>query len=219
MKIIDKKTFKKINQYNYFSTFDDPTYGFNVKIDVTNLVNYKNEHKIGFFIPFLYLVTLAMNEVYEFHLREINDEIVYFEEINPTFTVMSLKNNVFYNARCDLKPSFKEFCEDCKKVIDYYKNADETATIYNDEDYAVYYETCVPTISFLGMTHPTPSKNKTSLSVPRPCWDKYYYDEIYKRYYLTLNITVSHTLVDGFPLSEAFNNLNKMLNNLDEYLK
>lgn len=41
MKIIDKKTFKKINQYNYFSTFDDPTYGFNIKIDVTNLVNYK----------------------------------------------------------------------------------------------------------------------------------------------------------------------------------
>ena len=108
MKIIDKNSFKKINQYQYFKTFADPTYGFNVKIDVTNLINYIKEKNISFFPPFLYLVTLAMNEVYEFHLREENGNIVYHEIINPTYTVMS-NSGIYYNARTDLTPTFKEF--------------------------------------------------------------------------------------------------------------
>lgn len=217
MQIIDKKTFKKINQYNYFKTFDDPTYGFNVKIDVTNLVKYKNEKKISFFIPFLYLTTLAMNNIYEFHLREINNEIVYFETINPTYTVIG-NNGVYYNTRNDLRDSFKVFYKETRKNIDLIKNKTDIDLVYNDEDYAVYYMTCVPTISILGMNHPTPSKNYTSSSVPRVLWDKYYLDKNDNHYYLTLNITVSHCFIDGYPLSAAFIKLNEMLNNLDKYL-
>lgn len=217
MKIIDKSTFKKINQYNYFKTFDDPTYGFNVKIDVTNLVNYKNEKRISFFIPFLYLTTLAMNSIYEFHLREIDGEIVYFETINPTYTVMS-NGGVYFNTRNDLRDSFKIFYEETRENIDKIKNKTEIDLVYNDDDYAVYYITCVPNISILGMNHPTPSKNYTSSSVPRVFWDKYNYDKNENRYFLTLNITVSHCFIDGYPLAQAFTKLNEMLNDLDKYL-
>ncbi len=217
MKIIDKSTFKKINQYNYFKTFDDPTYGFNVKIDVTNLVNYKNEKRISFFIPFLYLTTLAMNSIYEFHLREIDGEIVYFETINPTYTVMS-NGGVYFNTRNDLRDSFKIFYEETRENIDKIKNKTEIDLVYNDDDYAVYYITCVPNISILGMNHPTPSKNYTSSSVPRVFWDKYKYDKNENRYFLTLNITVSHCFIDGYPLAQAFTKLNEMLNDLDKYL-
>lgn len=215
MEKIDKKTFKKLNQYNYFKTFADPTYGFNVKVDVTKLVKFCKENHLSFFIAFMYLVTLSMNEVYEMHLREINDDIVYFENINPTFTVMSLKNEVYYNARCDLT-SFKEFNENCRKVIDNLKYADFVDTVYNDEDYAVYYMTTVPIISVEGMTHPTPSNNHTSSSVPKVFWDKYRLEN--DKYVCLLNITVSHIFVDGYPLSKAYQILDEKINSLEKYL-
>ncbi len=217
MKIIDKKTFKKRNQYNYFRTFDDPTYGFDVRMDVTNLVKYKNEKKISFFIPFLYLTTLAMNSVYEFHLREINNEIVYFENIDPTYTVMA-DNGVYYNAYSKLHDSFKTFYKEVRENIDVIKKRTDIDEQYNDENYAVYYMTSVPTISYVSMKHPTPSRNYTSSSVPRICFDKYQLDEKNNHYYLTLNITVSHCFIDGYPLSAAFNKLQEMLNDLEKYL-
>ena len=66
--IIDKSNFKKINQYNWFRTFPDPTYGFNVKINVTKLIEFNKKHHYSFFITFIYLVTISMNEVYEMHI-------------------------------------------------------------------------------------------------------------------------------------------------------
>lgn len=215
MKEIDKKTFKKINQYNYFKTFEDPTYGFNVRVDVTKLVEYIKAHKITFFIAFLYLVTISMNEVYEMHLRDFDNKIIYFEDINPTFTVLSIKNGVFYNTRCDLAP-FKEFNSNCRKVIDKLKYADFVDDIFNDDDYAVYYISCITDISLESMSHPTPSNNHLSSSVPRVFWDKYKFEN--NKYTVLLNIVVSHVFVDGYPLSKCFQNLEEKINNLDKYL-
>lgn len=218
--IIDKSKFKKINQYNWFRTFPDPTYGFNVKINVTKLIEFNKKHHYSFFITFIYLVTISMNEVYEMHLREIDNEktIAYFPKINPTYTVLSNKNGVFYNARTDLTASFKEFYTNCRNTIDFFKNEEDIVLDYNSDDLAVYYISCITSLSMESMKHPTPAYNYVSNSVPRVFWDKYYYNELDNNYYVTLNITVSHTLVDGFPLTDAFNNLIKNIDNLEEIL-
>ena len=53
------------------------------------------------------------------------------------------------------------------------------------------------------MVHPIKNGDEVSSSVPRIFWDKYIEED--EKYYLNLNFTVSHALVDGEDLSKAFN--------------
>ena len=64
----------------------------------------------------------------------------------------------------------------------------------------------------------SPSDNPSSSSVPRICWNKYHLHEGGK-VTIKLNITVNHSLVDGYPLSKAFLKVQEMLDNVDEYIK
>ena len=55
-KEIDMETYPKRNQYRWFSTFQDPTYGFDVDIDVNDLVLLTQKRKQSFFIYFYYII-------------------------------------------------------------------------------------------------------------------------------------------------------------------
>ena len=85
-KIIDIDTWNRKSQYLWFNSFMNPTYGIDVKMDVTNLVNYSKKTKTSFFINFLYCLTVALNEVEEFRLRYVNGEVRLYDYINPTYT-------------------------------------------------------------------------------------------------------------------------------------
>ena len=58
--------------------------------------------------------------------------------------------------------------------------------------------------------------NDDSSYVPRICWGKYY--QIDNEYYIDFNIQVSHALVDGYPLSLAFLEIEKYLNSPKKYI-
>ncbi len=201
-KVIDLKTYPKRKQYNWFSTFSNPCYGIDVEIDVTNLVKYSKETNTSFFINFLYLVNKSMNSVDELRLRVVNNEVRLYDVINPAFTVMT-SSKVFENAVSKWDDNFIEFYKNTKEIIEKIKNQDEVNEKYNDKNnYDYYYMTCLPWLDYKAMCHPIPSGDVESCSVPRVCWGKYTLKD--NKYVLLLNITVSHALVDGYPLSQAF---------------
>lgn len=211
-KVIDKKNLKKINQYNWFGTFSNPCYGFNVKMDVTKLVNYSKENKQSFFINTLYLVTKALNSVEEMRMREVNGEIRIYDEINPTFTVMTVAG-LFENAGFDMINDYKGFYAKAKEILDEVKNQTKVKESYNDSAlFNDYYMTCIPWLSMESMTHPLPDNNIESSSVPRICWDRF--REENGKIVMLLNITVNHCFVDGYPLTQAFKRIQEYFDNL-----
>lgn len=214
-KVIDLKNYKKRKQFNWFKTFKNPCYGFDVDIDVSNVVNYSKNTHTSFFVNFLYLVTISMNKVEEMRLRIVDDELRLYDSIDPTFTVMT-DIGVYENCYSKLE-EYKKFYKNTKEIIEKTKTKTKIDEGFNsDSEYSVYYMTCVPWISLKGMTHPI-NEDIQSNSVPRVCWDKY--QEIDGRYHLTLNITVSHTLIDGKPLSDAFLNIKNSIDNIEEIFK
>ena len=211
-KVIDKKNLKKINQYNWFGTFSNPCYGFNVKMDVTKLVNYSKENKQSFFINTLYLVTKALNSVEEMRMREVNGEIRIYDEINPTFTVMTVAG-LFENAGFDMINDYKGFYAKAKEILDEVKNQTKVKESYNDSAlFNDYYMTCIPWLSMESMTHPLPDNNIESSSVPRICWDRF--REENGKIVMLLNITVNYCFVDGYSLTQAFKRIQEYFDNL-----
>ena len=216
-KVIDLDNFKKRKQYNWFKTFSNPCYGLNVKMDVTEVVKYSKETKTSFFINVLYLITIGLNSVEEMSLREVDGEIRLYDTINPTFTVMT-NSGVYENTGFEMVDDYKTFYATAKQVVEHTKNQDFIKETFNDSLlYNDYYMTCLPWISIESMTHPLCDNNYESASCPRICWDKYV--EVDNKYLMTLNITVSHCFVDGYPLSLAFKNIQDNFNNCRNLFK
>ena len=216
-KIIKKEEFKKIKQYNWFKTFSNPCYGFDVKMDVTKVVEYSKRTKTSFFANVLYLITTGLSSVEEMRLREVNGEIRLYDKINPTFTVMT-KTGIYENAGFKMIDEYQDFYNKTLEVLEHVKNQEFVKETFNDGIlYDDYYMTCIPWLSIESMTHPLCDNNYESSSCPRICWDKY--REENGKIVMMLNITVSHCFVDGYPLSCAFKNIQDNFDNIEKIIK
>lgn len=217
MKEIDTKNWNRAKTYEWFKTFSNSTYSMNVKIDVTKLVKHVKENNESFFIDLLFIVLNALNSIEEMRMRLIDGKAVIYEDINPAFTVMT-ELGTFENVRYKNCKEFRKFYEISVENIEKAKKQSEIKKEnYNPENcYDEYYITCVPWVNFTQFTHPIPD-DKASQCIPRICWGKYIEKD--GKYELTINITVSHIFVDGYPLSKAFNTIQELLNNVEEILK
>lgn len=211
-KVIKIENIKKINQYKWFRQFSNPCYGFNVKMDVTRLVQYTKENHQSFFINTLFLLTSALNQIEEMRMREVDGEIRLYDVINPTFIVMT-SIGVFENTGFEMINDYREFYKKASSVIESVKKQTSVKETYNDSKlYNDFYITCIPWLSIESMTHPLIDNYYASLSCPRICWDKYRKEN--DKIVMTLNITVNHCFVDGYPLSKAFELVQEYFNNL-----
>ncbi len=203
--------------YNWFKTFSNTTYSCNVVMDITKLVEITKASDTSFFINLLYIVVKGLNSISEMRMRLVNDIPVIFEDINPAITVMT-KSNTFENVRFKNQDAYQTFYKIAHENIERAKNQELIKKeAYNPDDcYDEYYITCLPWVEFTQLTHPIPD-DKSSQSIPRICWGKYYEEN--GRYKINLNITVSHMFVDGYPLSQTFKKIQELLDNANKYLK
>ena len=216
MKEFDMENSNRYNTYEWFKTFSNSTYGVNVKLDVTKIVKLSKERQESFFINFLYVIMKGLNSTPELRMRLINDKPYIFDDINPAFTVMT-KAGTFENVRFKNNHNYKDFYKIAKEVIEKSKNKDKIIKCdYNPtNEYNEFYITCTPWIDFVSLTHPIPD-DKSSQTVPRVCWGKYI--ENNGNFEMTLNITVSHIFVDGYPLSQTFIKIQELLDDVENIL-
>ena len=203
---IDAEHWNRRATYEWFKTFSNPCYGVGVDMDVTALVPFAKSRGWSFFPCMAYILTTAMNTVEEMRMRIVDGEPVIYDKITPAYTVMT-EAGMFVNVRQGLGGSMAEFCAASRNLIDTAKAGMTAAPdgMYNSENsWSEYYLTSVPWLSLDHMSHPIPD-DKSSQSVPRVCFDKY--REENGRYKVKLNITVSHTLVDGYPLCRTFSKI------------
>ena len=190
-KVIDVDNRNRKSQFLWFNSFDNTTYGMDVRMDVTTLVEYSKKTKTSFFINFLYCLTVALNEIPEFRLRYVNNEVRLYEEINPTYTVKCV-DGTYNNARHEFTKSYSLFYKRCHDVVEYEKTNLNHRDEYNDSSYF------------------------DSQSCTRALWGKFVLEN--GRYKMTLNLTASHALIDGFPMAEGFNKTQEIINTFEEFI-
>ena len=215
-KVIDVATWNRKSVYNYFGTFSNPCYGFNVEMDITSLVELTKKRGDSFFINMLFLVYLGLESIEEMRTRIVNDEVVVYDEINPAYTVMT-NLGAFENCGVKATHDYAVFYKRVHEDVEMAKAESRIKDSYNDSKLMdEYYITCIPWLSFESMTHPLPDNDHSNASVPRVCWGKYYEKD--GRIKIMLNITVSHMLVDGKALSDAFKAIQNNFDNAEKLL-
>ena len=219
-KEIDRNTYQKRNLYSWFKKYGESEYGFDVDRDVTDIVLLSKERKESFFEYFFFAVRKGVNSIKERKIRLVKDKAYLYETINPTRTVRT-KQGVYQNTGFLREDTFSSFQKSCRKTIERAKKREINGNLNRFpicEQPNVVYATCIPLLNFKGRTHPTPTGDQEALSVPRICWGKYYLG-LDKRDHVTLNITVSHLFVDGYPLANCFNQIQEYLSDSTLYFK
>ena len=207
MKKIDMENWPRKQHFDFFNNFDYPHFNITLDLDITRLYNYIKENKISFFRTMVYFVTKTANNIKEFRYRVINNnQVVEFEEINPSFTIMS-EENVFSFCNSKYFPDKKRFFRSMEENIKKYK--DNPAVSEEEDKIDSIYITSLPWISFNSITHPIDIKNVDS--VPRIAWGKYKKED--SKVLLPFSIQVHHGLMDGYHVSKYVDYINKLINN------
>lgn len=213
---IDMSKTTREGTYKWFKSFSNTTYGINAELDITKLLTLSKKRGDSFFINMLYIVTRGVNSIDEMRIRLVGDQPVKYKEVHPGITVMT-EAGTYENANLKYYEDYKTFYQEAKKIIDETKrHTQPIKRDYNPKNtWDDVYITCLPWLSFTQMTHPIPDC-KSSQSIPRLCWGKYYQNG--EKTMITLNITVSHMFVDGYPLSQTFIEIQKLLDEAEKYL-
>lgn len=215
MKIIDINNWKGKKHYLWFKNYPTPYYSLTTRLDLTRFLRYIKENRFPFFVSFMYIANIALNEIEEFRLREVNNQVVLYDVIHPAYTIMT-KDMVFENCEHEFCFDYFEYKARAEEKIAIAKQGLKEEKSYNDlTRLDQYYFTCLPWLDFTSVTHPMP--NDVTITVPRIAWGKYIEEN--GKTTMALNINVSHALVDGYPLARGINKIQEYLNQVERFIK
>ncbi|MDD3129599.1 MAG: chloramphenicol acetyltransferase [Candidatus Izemoplasmatales bacterium] len=207
MKDIDIYKWKRIKHYQYYKGFDNPCFSINVNIDITLLISYIRENKMSFFPVFMYCLMTGINNIEEFRYRVINDRVVLFDQVDPSYTVLN-EDESFVFCNTVYNSDFKLFCNNVIKDIQIAKSGSNLKDESGFEKYI--FISSVPWFSFTGLTHPF--KKEDNHSIPRVTFGKFF--EQNGLYLLPVSIQAHHGLLDGIHIAKLLDNIQQIIKSL-----
>ncbi|HKM11630.1 MAG TPA: CatA-like O-acetyltransferase [Bacilli bacterium] len=192
-----------------FSNYTDPTYGITSLVDITTFYQYVKNHEHPIYLSLIYLVTKALNQVNEFRYRYNGEDILFFDKIDPAFTIMTDVGLYDNCDNVDIRADFATFLQDAKREIADIKKGQALNNPQIDERFDQFYFSSTPWMEFSAITHPM--DNTLLAYIPRITWDKFHIEE--EKVTMHININVHHALISGKPLADGFNKIQAYLNN------
>ena len=217
MKIIDINGWKRKVPYENFIGYTNPVFSLSTRLDVTNLCERCEQNKTSFFVDFLYVVMKCLNSIEEFRLRILNGEVVLYDEIHPSYIVLT-DDNVIATCRTQMQSTYPEFYARARADIEGTKKSKRQEGDFNlNKQNDCFYISCMPWVDLVSVSNPYDFKNAENSSIPRLTWSKFVDENGRKK--MTMDISVHHALVDGEPVCRAFVIIQKALDDIENFFK
>ena len=198
-RVIDLENYPRRKIFDAFKDRDIPTYSITSLVDITAFKPFVKELAHGFFVPFSFLLSKAVNAVPEFRHRIVDGNIREFERVHPGFTILQ-QDRTF--AFCD-SLHFDEFAEYGPHAQEQIRRSREHPICDTGEKHHMFFISNLPWISFTAITHPFDQQNT---SIPIISMGKYFSQG--GQLVMPIGVQVNHALVDGIHLGDFYNILN-----------
>lgn len=209
---VDRNGWKNAGQYDFFSGFSNPCYAVTCRVDVTDVYRMRNGRHL--YSDLLYLVASGLFSVEALHLRRVNGLPVFYETLRPVFTVAK-EEGAFESCRVEYDPAPAVFTQRVKEAIAQVRAGIRQKGFADDAPNDIYFS-CLPWLDFTGLTQPLPDDGDAA-SVPRICWGRIT-EEADGRFRMALSASVSHALVSGRQICDAFAAVQNRLDRAREIL-
>ena len=209
MKKIDIENWNRKQQYFFFKDFDDPYFNICTEIDVTRLKTYVRDEDKPFFLSLLFYLHDSANEVMEFRLRLVEDEVFEVEKAGIGTTVL-LDDDTFAFCYFDRQESLADFIEHGKKRMEQVRKN----TIMDEAEgrLDIFHSTSLPWTSFTSIKHARNKAGETA-GIPKFVIGKYFRKN--DRWMMPISVEVHHALMDGIHLARFLNKLQEKLDKLE----
>ncbi len=205
-KEVDIENWPRKSAFEFFRNYEDPFFNMTAQLDVTALYEFCRDNSLSYTLACLYYSQQAVNGITEFRFRLLHGELVEFELIEATLTILQ-DDESFSFCYFPSENSVFEFnatgLESRKKYL-----ALNTFDVETERLDLVYYSV-IPWVSFTSFKHA--SRGDKSLTIPRIVFGKFFTDGNKKR--MPVSVEVNHMIMDGIHVGKYFNSLEeKFLN-------
>lgn len=208
MKKFDLDLWNRKSQYEFFKNFDDPFFGLTTTIDVTNLYTYCKANNLSFSLAVLFISMKAANEITEFKLRIVNDELYELDFIEIGSTFLNDDNSFFFGLFKNEATIF-DFDKKGKELIKQLKEGKIFEEHWNKID--LIFGSTVPWVSFTSIKHARNYEREKS-GIPKFVFGKRF--EQNDKLLLPFSIEVHHALMDGFHVGQLIEIIEQKIINL-----
>ena len=203
--IIDLATWNRKEHFEFFSSFEEPFFGITTPIDMTIAYEKAKAMQIPFFVYYLHKTIAAVNQVENFRYRIEGKEVVLYDEIDASSTIMREDKTFGF--------SFMKFHSDVQvftKIVETeIERIQVTSGLFTREfPENIIHFSAIPWINFTGLTH---SRSFTLPdSCPKVSWGKLIEENGKK--IMSVAVKAHHGLVDGYHMGIFIEALQMELN-------
>ena len=151
MRIIDMETWPRRDHFGFFNNFDDPHFNMCANMDISSFYSFLKPSGVSFTVGIIYLIARAANQIPEFRLRIHGDQVVEYEVVHPSCTILVDEDRFSF---CNFKyfPILAEFAPQAvEKIAQVKQNPILDDEVDQDN---VLYISAIPWVSFTSFTHP-----------------------------------------------------------------
>jgi chloramphenicol O-acetyltransferase type A len=203
-KKIDKNNWKRKDHFDLYHSFEEPLYGLVSTVDCTKAYQKAKNENISFYLYYLYQSLKAVNEIDEFRLRILGDDIYLYDQIDVSTTV-DREDNTFGFSYIKYYKDFTGFLLHAQKEIERVR---KTSGLELKDHKNIIHFTAIPWISFTGLSHPRKFSHPDS--IPKIAIGKYYKSD--GKLIMPISVHVHHGLVDGLHIGNFFELFQELLN-------
>lgn len=188
---IDLATWNRIEHFEFFSTFEEPFFGITTPIDMTIAYTTAKALQVPFFVYYLHKTIAAINQVENFRYRIKENEVVLYDEIDASATIMR-EDKTFGFSFMKYHTDIHEFAKIVQTEIERIQGTPGLFTREFSEN--IIHFSAIPWVNFTGLTH---SRSYTLPdSCPKVSWGKLMEENGKKT--MSVAVMAHHGLVDGY---------------------
>ena len=208
MRIIDIENWPRRDHFNLLKDWDYPHFSMCANVDLTIFYQAVKQLGISINIAIVYVLARAANAIPEFRYRIRGEEVVEFEVIHPSTTILT-DDDLF--SFCPIKYSndFSTFTERALHQIELVKEQRKLESEVGRDE--LFYMTAIPWVSFTSFMHPLILNPADS--VPRFAWGKILQEG--GSIEMPLSVQGHHALMDGFHMGRFYKIAQEIFSNPD----
>lgn len=197
MRKIDMQTWSRREHYELFNTFNHPHFNMCANVDLTKFNPYVKVHGFSLTTAIIYAISHAANAIPEFRYRIQDGEIVEYEAVSPSVTIL-VDNDLFSFCTIDYCQDFYEFAGRATRMIAAVKGCPTLKDPPGRVD--LLYMTANPWVSFTSFMHPM--RLHPADSIPRFARGKYFTDG--NQIKMPLSVQGHHAIMDGIHIAKFY---------------
>jgi len=204
--IIDVKTWKRREHFEFFSKFDEPFFGVTTELDCTQAYLKCKTEGLSFYHYYLYQSLKAANQTEQMRYRIDGDQVVCFDTIHASATELR-SDETFAFTFLSYHDKFSEFSEEVKKEAhDVEQSTGLRLGPKTDRIDLIHYSS-IPWIRYTSVSHARSFSRADS--VPKISFGRFRETDGTK--WLPMSVHCHHALMDGLHLSRYFEQLQELL--------